>query len=116
LACTRYRFQAHFIFILGATDIQLRSPPGTPLIQIHLNQEKLKFWGIQAQQIIQTIQAYKGQVVGKHLQAEWLQSPDLIGQLPIRTLSGTDKVASIKITAVIPPTSEKGMLAKVIAT
>lgn len=86
--------------ILGATDIQLRSPPGTPLIQIHLNQEKLKFWGIQAQQIIQTIQAYKGQVVGKHLQAEWLQSPDLIGQLPIRTLSGKlitlDEVADIK--------------------
>jgi CzcA family heavy metal efflux pump len=98
--------------ILGATDIQLRSPPGTPLIQIHLNQEKLKFWGIQAQQIMQTIQAYKGQVVGKHLQgnrsynitvtlqAEWLQSPDLIGQLPIRTLSGKlitlDEVADIK--------------------
>ncbi len=98
--------------ILGATDIQLRSPPGTPLIQIHLNQEKLKFWGIQAQQIMQTIKAYKGQVVGKHLQgnrsynitvtlqAEWLQSPDLIGQLPIRTLSGKlitlDEVAEIK--------------------
>ncbi len=87
--------------ISGAADIQLRSPPGTPLIQIHLNQEKLKFWGIQAQQILQTVQAaYDGQVVGKHLQGnrsyniavvlkpEWRQQPDLIDQLPIRTLSG----------------------------
>jgi len=99
--------------ISGATDIQLRSPPGTPLIQIHLNQEKLKFWGIQAQQILQTVQAaYDGQVVGKHLQGnrsyniavalnpEWRQQPDLIEQLPIRTLSGKlitlGEVADIK--------------------
>ncbi|MDF1582738.1 MAG: efflux RND transporter permease subunit [Methyloprofundus sp.] len=99
--------------ISGATDIQLRSPPGTPLVQIHLNQEKLKFWGVQAQQVLQTAQAaYKGQVVGTHLQGnrsyniavtlkpEWRQQPDLIEQLPLRTLSGKlitlGEVADIK--------------------
>jgi Cu/Ag efflux pump CusA len=55
--------------IPGATDIQLRSPPGTPLIQIQLNQEKLKFWGVPAAEVLQAIQAaYAGQVVGKQLQ------------------------------------------------
>ena len=87
--------------IPGATDIQLRSPPGTPLIQIHLNQQKLKFWGVQAGNVMQTVQAaYGGYVVGKHLRGnhhyniavalkpEWRNQPELISQLPIRTLSG----------------------------
>ncbi|NOQ14867.1 MAG: AcrB/AcrD/AcrF family protein [Methyloprofundus sp.] len=87
--------------ISGATDIQLRSPPGTPMIQIHLQPEKLKFWGVQAGSVMQTIQAaYDGHVVGKHLHGnrsyniavalkpEWRNQPDLLNQLPIRTLSG----------------------------
>lgn len=87
--------------IPGATDIQLRSPPGTPLIQIHLNQQQLTFWGVQAGHVIQTLQAaYDGYVVGTHLlgnhkyniavalKPEWRTQPELIGQLPLRTLSG----------------------------
>ena len=87
--------------IPGATEIQLRSPPGTPLIQIQLNQDKLKFWGVQATEVLQTIRAaYAGYVVGKHLQGnrsynisvtlspEMRHQPELIGELPIRTLSG----------------------------
>ncbi len=87
--------------ISGATDIQLRSPPGTPLIQVHLNQDKLKFWGVHAGNVMQTIQtAYDGYVAGTHLQGnrhydiaitltpEWRNQPQLIGKLPIRTLSG----------------------------
>lgn len=87
--------------IPGATDIQLRSPASTPLIQIHLNQDKLKFWGVNDEQVMQTVQAaYKGIIVAKHLQGnrpinirvtlapENRQQPDLIGQLPIRTLDG----------------------------
>ena len=87
--------------IPGAADIQLRSPPGTPLIQIHINQAKLKFWGVQESEILQSIQAaYAGQIVGKHLQGnrnynisvtlspDFRQQPELIGQLPIRTLAG----------------------------
>ncbi len=87
--------------IPGATDIQLRSPPGTPLIQIQLNQQKLKFWGVQPKKVMQAVQAaYSGYVVGKHLQGnrhynitvtlkpQWRTQPELINQLPIRTLSG----------------------------
>ncbi len=87
--------------IPGATDIQLRSPPGTPMIQIQLNQQQLKFWGVRAGSVMQTIQAaYDGHVVGKHLHGnriynitvalkpEWRNQPDLLSQLPIRTLSG----------------------------
>jgi len=87
--------------IPGATDIQLRSPPGTPLIQIRLKQNKLKFWGVQAAEILQTVQAaYDGYVVGKHIQEghsynisvalnpELRNQPELIEQLPIRTLAG----------------------------
>ncbi len=87
--------------ISGASDIQLRSPPGTPLIQIHLNQDKLTFWGVNDEQVMQSLQtAYKGTQVGTHLQGNRLinisvtlapeqrQQADLIGQLPIRTLNG----------------------------
>lgn len=87
--------------IPGATDIQLRSPPGTPLIQIQLNQEKLKFWGVPAAEVLQTIQAaYAGQVVGKQLQGnrsynisvtlspDFRQQPLSIEQLPVRKLAG----------------------------
>lgn len=87
--------------IPGATDIQLRSPPGTPLIQIQLNPQKLKFWGVLAGNVMQTVQAaYSGHIVGKHLHGnriyniavaltpEWRTQPDFISQLPIRTLSG----------------------------
>ncbi|MBT6574665.1 MAG: efflux RND transporter permease subunit [Gammaproteobacteria bacterium] len=87
--------------IPGATDIQLRSPPGTPLIQIQLNQEKLKFWGVPAAEVLQTIQAaYAGQIVGKQLQGnssynisvtlrpDLRQLPLSIEQLPVRTLAG----------------------------
>jgi len=87
--------------ISGATDIQLRSPSGTPVIQIHLNQDKLNFWGVSDEQVMQTVQAaYKGIIVGKHLQdnrpinisvtlaPKNSQQPDLIGKLPIRTQDG----------------------------
>lgn len=87
--------------IQGATDIQLRSPPGTPLIQIQLKQDQLNFWGMQTSQVLQTVQAaYQGVEVGKHLLGnrqtaitvtlppELRQQVDSIEQLPIKTLSG----------------------------
>jgi len=87
--------------IPGATDIQLRSPPATPLIQVHLDPEKLNFWGVQESSALQTLQAaYNGYAVGKHLQAnrhytiavtltpELRTQTESIQQLPIRTLAG----------------------------
>jgi CzcA family heavy metal efflux pump len=102
--------------IPGAADVQLRSPPGTPLLQIHLNLDQLSFWGIMPAQIVNTLQAaYETRIVGKQFQGnkiyniavalapELRQQPDSIAQLPIRTQDGTlirlEQVAEIRHTA-----------------
>ena len=85
----------------GATEVQLRSPPGTNLLEIHLKLDQLAFWGVRPEQVIDTLQAaYETRVVGKNLQGnrqfdiavalapELRTQPDAIGQLPVRTLDG----------------------------
>lgn len=87
--------------IPGATDVQLRSPPGTPLMQIDLDLDQLGFWGILPSQVINTLQAaYETRIVGKHAQGnkifniavalapELRKQPESIAQLPIRTQDG----------------------------
>ncbi len=100
----------------GATDVQLRSPPGTPLIQVQLALDKLNFWAVRPVQVIDTLQAaYESRVVGKNLQGnriypiavtltpELRQRPEAIGQLPIRSLNGDlirlEQLADIKHAA-----------------
>lgn len=102
--------------IPGAADVQPRSPPGTPLLQIHLNLDQLNFWGILPARIVNTVQAaYETVVVGKSFQGnkvvniavalmpELRQQPESIAQLPIRTQDGTlvrlEQVAEIRHTA-----------------
>ena len=102
--------------IPGATDVQLRSPPATPLLQIHLNLDQLSFLGIMPGQIVNTLQAaYETRIVGKNFQGnkivdiavalapELRQQPESIAQLPIRTQDGTlirlEQVAEIRHTA-----------------
>ncbi len=102
--------------IPGATDIQLRSPPATPLLQINLNLDQLNFWGIMPAEVVNAVQtAYETRVVGKHIQGkkiiniavalapELRQQPDSIGQLPIRAQDGSlvrlEQVAEIRHTA-----------------
>jgi CzcA family heavy metal efflux pump len=102
--------------IPGATDIQLRSPPATPLLQIHLNLDQLNFLGIMPADIVNTLQAaYETQVVGKNLQGnktiniavalapELRQQPESIAHLPVRSKDGTlvrlEQVAEIRHTA-----------------
>ena len=102
--------------IPGATDIQLRSPPATPLLQIHLNLDKLNFLGIMPADIVNTLQAaYETRVVGKNLQGnkiiniavalapELRQQPESIAHLPVRSKDGTlvrlEQVAEIRHTA-----------------
>ncbi|MEY3808603.1 MAG: hypothetical protein RI893_1579 [Pseudomonadota bacterium] len=102
--------------ISGATDVQLRSPPGTPLLQINLDLDQLNFWGVLPAQIVDTLQAaYETRVVGKNIQGnriynvavtltpELRQQPGSIAKLPIRTQDGTliklEQVAEIKHTA-----------------
>ena len=102
--------------IPGATDIQLRSPPATPLLQIHLNLDQLNFLGIMPADIVNTLQAaYETRVVGKNLQGnktiniavalapELRQQPESIAHLPVRSKDGTlvrlEQVAEIRHTA-----------------
>ncbi len=86
----------------GATDVQLRSPPGTPLLQVHLNLDQLMHWGVQPKQIVDTLQtAFASRVVGKNIQGKQIYNiavalppelrnkPETIGQLPIRTQGGS---------------------------
>lgn len=85
----------------GATDVQLRSPPATPVLDVVMNLESLNFWGLRPEQLINTLQtAYAGKIVGSHLKnnrlydvavtlsPELKQQPDAIGQLLIRTEDG----------------------------
>jgi Cu/Ag efflux pump CusA len=102
--------------IPGATDVQLRSPPATPLLQVDLNLEQLNFWGIQPAEIINTLQtAYETRIVGKQVQGnkiiniavalapELRQQPESLAHLPIRTQDGNlirlEQVAEIRHTA-----------------
>ncbi|MEI6145199.1 MAG: efflux RND transporter permease subunit [Methylococcales bacterium] len=102
--------------IPGATDVQMRSPLGTPLMQIDLNLDQLSFWGVMPSQVVNTLQtAYETQVVGKQfignkliniavaLAPELRLQPEMIAQLPIRTEDGglirLEQVADIRHTA-----------------
>ena len=40
----------------GATDVQLRSPPGTQLLQVHLKPDQLAYWGLQPAQVLTALQ------------------------------------------------------------
>ncbi len=99
----------------GATDVQLRSPPGTPLLQIHTRPDRMAHWGIKPAQITQAIHtAYDGSTIGNIfvnnrlielaliVRPELRTQPTKIGELPIRTLDGQwitlDQVVFIRQT------------------
>ncbi len=101
--------------VAGAKDIQLRSPPGTSVIQIHLDLDKMALRGVQAAEVLDTIQAaYEGQLSGKiyhgnrfhnisvTLPPTLKKQSDLIGQLPVRTMDNTliplQEIAQINYT------------------
>ena len=85
----------------GASDVQLRSPPETAMLQVRLNPEQLKFRGISPAQVMTALQtAYEGRIVGKNLQGNRIfnvavnLSPQLRGQpeslqqLPLKNAEG----------------------------
>ncbi|MDP2178446.1 efflux RND transporter permease subunit [Methylicorpusculum sp.] len=100
----------------GAAEVQLRSPPATPVIQVNLREDKLNFWGLRSIEVMSVIQtAYQSKLIGKNIQGnrifdisvtltpEFRHRPDLLGRLPIRTLDGTlitlAQVADIRLTS-----------------
>ncbi len=101
--------------IKGATDIQLRSPPGTPLVQIRLKPEQLGVYGLKPVDVMNVIRiAYEGDVVGRinrgnrvydvavYLDESKRKQPEDIRQLPLKTPQGQyirlDQVAEITQT------------------
>ncbi len=100
----------------GSADVQLRSPPATPMLQVNLNLEQLAFLGVAPGEVINALQAgYESKIVGKQLQGkkiiniavalapELRQQPESLAKLPIRTKDGAlirlEQVAEIRHTA-----------------
>ena len=98
-----------------ASDIQLRSPPGTPLLQVRLKIDRLARWGLQPDEIMRSVQvAFEGEKVGKinkgnHVfdvtvisNEEHRRQPEDVRKLPIRTPAGNiialEDIADIRQT------------------
>ncbi|WP_019866203.1 efflux RND transporter permease subunit [Methylovulum miyakonense] len=86
----------------GAADVQLRSPPATPLLQVRLNLDQLAFYGLLPATVAETLQAaYETRVVGKNVLGnkvlnvavtvtpELRQQPESIAELPLRAKDGS---------------------------
>jgi CzcA family heavy metal efflux pump len=86
----------------GAAEVQLRSPPDLPLLQIRLLPERLASFGIRPLEAAEAVQtAYDGRVVGKFyennryvdvaliLAPEHRRQIDSVAKLPLRTPEGT---------------------------
>jgi CzcA family heavy metal efflux pump len=85
----------------GAADVQLRSPPATPLLHIDLRLDALNFYGVLPVQVLDVLQAaYETRIVGKNVQGnrifnvavtltpELRQQPETIGELLIKNANG----------------------------
>jgi Cu/Ag efflux pump CusA len=99
----------------NASDIQLRSPPGTPLLQVRLKMDRLAQWGLQPDEVMRSVQvAFEGETVGKINKGNRIfevtvianeenrRRPDDVRKLPIRTRAGNiialEDVADIRQT------------------
>jgi CzcA family heavy metal efflux pump len=85
----------------GATDVQVRSPSGSPLLQIKLDPQRLASFGIRPLEAAQAVEvAYGGLVVGRYyenhrgydvtviLDSTTRQGVELVGKLPLRGSDG----------------------------
>jgi CzcA family heavy metal efflux pump len=102
--------------IQGAGSVQLRAPPGTPLLRVQLVPERLVSYGVRPMAAIEAIQiAYEGVTVGRTFEGnrvfdvavtlglEHRRNPSDVAALPIKTLDGSvirlREVAHIEQTA-----------------
>ena len=88
--------------IPSATDVQVQSPPGMPLLAVRLRKDDLLKWGFNAKDVLDAVQtAYQGTDVGQVydgnrvftiaviLDAQQRHSIDNVGNLPLRNSDGT---------------------------
>lgn len=86
----------------GATDVQVRAPPGTPVLGVRLQPEKLARWGIKPVTVMDAVQtAYEGLRVGEIYEGNWVvpvtvvldptvrSKPTSLARLPIPAGDGT---------------------------
>ncbi len=86
----------------GATDIQLRSPPGTPFLQVRLRLDELAKWGLKPVDVMDVVRiAYEGETVGSinrgnrifdvavFLSEAKRKQPFDVKTLPVKTPEGT---------------------------
>ncbi len=101
--------------IPGASNVQVKSPPGAPIAQVQLNPQQMNFLGVTYGYALQALQtAYETTVVGKHYEGNKVfdvavtlaaaQKNDItvLKDLPVATLDGTlvtlGQIADIKAT------------------
>lgn len=101
--------------IPGATDIQLRSPPARPMLEIRLELDQLARWGLRPIEVMESVQvAYEGLTVGKIYEGKRVydvtvvldprqrRQLEAIKRLPLRTPDGAmirlDQIAAIRQT------------------
>ena len=85
----------------GATDVQMRSSHGTPVLQVRLKHDRLNSLGLRPVEVMDAIQiAYEGKVVGKSYQGNRLydvsviikpelrNNPEDLAKLPLKTPDG----------------------------
>ncbi len=100
----------------GATDVQVRSPPGTPLLEIQLQPQQLLRWGVRPLDALEALQiAYEGRVTGKNylgnrvydiavtLDPALKKNITEVGKLPVKTLDGA--IIELEKLALITQTS-----------
>lgn len=102
----------------GATDIQVRSPPGTPYLDVRLKLPEMSFWGVRPLDVISALRvAFDGETVGMVrtgnrrfdvsviLAPELRRQPESVRSLPLRTLDG--QMIEVADVADVAQTSER---------
>ena len=86
----------------GATEVQMKSPPGTPELAVRLRPRDLARWGFDPISVLDAVRvAYSGDAVGEMFEGsrvfevavilppEQRSSIDAVGRLPLRSPAGT---------------------------
>lgn len=86
----------------GATDVQLRAPPGEPRMEVRLNLDMLAFWGLKPFDVMRAVRTgFDGAVVGQVYEANRIynvvvvlpeqlrQQPQDVANMPLRAADGT---------------------------
>lgn len=100
----------------GASNVQVKSPPGTPFVQVQLKTSQMNFWGVDYEHVLQSLQtAYETAIIGKlfegnksfdiavTLMPELRTDVSAIKNLPVSTLDNRiitlEQIADIHMSA-----------------